>query len=288
MGKRLLICYAHPDDESFGMGGTIAKLVDEGVEVYLICATNGDVGTIPEEMQGQYDTIAELRLSELDCASKKLGFTKVFTLGYKDSGMMGSETSEDPASLWWKWNNEPDGVTRRVVEVMRDVRPQVVVTFNRYGGYGHPDHIAIQRATCAAWEVINDPNYVTDAYAPYQPQKLYFTGLPKMLLRIGIWLTRLRRQDPRAVGVNKDIDLVKIMDHIEPTHAQVDLRNYLVAWDDANACHESQGGGRVFRVPMWFRKQFMSKQRFTRVYPKPTAQQSEENDLFANVKIEPA
>src|SRR5688572_14397687 len=76
--RRLLLVFAHPDDESFGMGGTIAKYVAQGVDVYYLCATNGDVGTIPDEMKGAYPTIKELRLAELDCASKKLGFKQVF------------------------------------------------------------------------------------------------------------------------------------------------------------------------------------------------------------------
>ena len=110
--RRLLISFAHPDDESFGLGGAISKWVADGVDVYLICATNGEVGTIPDEMKDRYSTIAELRLSELDCAAQKLGFCEVFKLGYKDSGMMGSDTTKDPASLWYQWNNNAEEVTK--------------------------------------------------------------------------------------------------------------------------------------------------------------------------------
>ena len=94
--RRLLISFAHPDDESFGLGGLITLYVAEGVEVYLICATNGDVGTVSPEMLNGYNSIKELRLAELDCASRKLGFSKVFKLNYKDSGMPGSDTTRDP------------------------------------------------------------------------------------------------------------------------------------------------------------------------------------------------
>ena len=151
--RRLLISYAHPDDESFGLGGLIARYVAEGVEVSLICATNGERGTVKEEFLEGYNSIAALRLAELECASEKLGFKHVVKLGYKDSGMMGSETSNDADCLW---QAQEDEVTRRVVEVIRDLKPQVVITFNRYGGYGHPDHIAIQRATTNAFPLASD------------------------------------------------------------------------------------------------------------------------------------
>ncbi|MCL4254703.1 MAG: PIG-L family deacetylase, partial [Anaerolineae bacterium] len=151
--KRILIAFAHPDDESFGLGGLIAKYVDDGVEVYYVCSTNGDVGTIPEAMQGQYNSIAELRLSELDCASAKLGFTEVVKVGYKDSGMVGSETSQDPNCSWYIWQNHPQQMIDRMVHEIRRIKPQVVITFNKYGAYGHPDHIAIQRATTEAFKL---------------------------------------------------------------------------------------------------------------------------------------
>ncbi|PJF22922.1 MAG: GlcNAc-PI de-N-acetylase, partial [Phototrophicales bacterium] len=159
--RRILIAFAHPDDESFGLGGLIAKYVDDGAEVYLICTTNGDAGTIPPEMLNGYNSVAELRLSELQCAAQKLGLKEVFTFGYKDSGMMGAETNNDPQASWYVWQNNPDELIQRVVTVIRQINPQVVITFNRYGGYGHPDHIAIQRATEKAFFLAGDPSYMS-------------------------------------------------------------------------------------------------------------------------------
>ena len=165
--RRLLLSLAHPDDESFGYGALISKYVAEGVDVYLIVSTNGDVGTIlPEFMEG-YNSIAERRLAELDCANEILKFKQIFRLGYKDSGMMGSETSKDPACSWQAPQEELAG---KVVEIIREIKPQVVITFNKFGGYGHPDHIAIQRATTDAVMLAGDANYDTGGQAPYQPQ----------------------------------------------------------------------------------------------------------------------
>lgn len=280
---RLLLSYAHPDDEAFGSGGLISKYVAQGADVYYLCATNGDVGTVKPEFLEGYNSIAERRLAELECASRKLGFKQVFLLGYRDSGMMGSETSQDPACLWQAPQEE---VTRRVVEVIRDVQPQVIITFNRYGGYGHPDHIAIQRATTEAFAKAGDSSYLTDGQRPYQPQKLYYSSVPAALLRFGILMTRLRGKDPRRLGRNQDIDMVAILDHVEPIHARIDVSAYYDAWDEASACHASQLGGRSQTIPNWMRRAFAPWQGLTRVHPAPNGARGYETDLFEGVVLD--
>lgn len=283
MKPRLLIAYAHPDDESFGLGGAIAKWIDEGIEVYLICATNGERGTVAPEMLEGYSSIAELRLAELECAAQKLRITEVFKLGYKDSGMMGSPTCFDTECLW---QADVDEVTRRCVEIYREVQPHVVVTFNKYGGYGHPDHIAIQRAATKAFHLAGDASYVT-GQPTYQPQKLYYSSIPKRQLQLGIALLRLRGIDPRKLGRNKDLDLVQILENVEPTHTNLDISRYFEAWDAANQCHQSQlGGGPTWRMPLSLRRWFAPHQGFTRVVPAPARNRVDETDLFAGVQVD--
>lgn len=281
--RRLLVAYAHPDDESFGSGGVIARYAREGVEVYLICATDGDRGMMPQEMQGQYSSIRELRLAELDCAAQVLGIREVILFGYRDSGMRGDPGNDDPQSLWYVWTHRPEEVTRRVVEVIRRVQPQVVLTFNRFGGYGHPDHIAIQQATCQAFELAGDAAYEIDGLAPYQPQKLYFSGLPAALLRLGLWLLRLRGRDPRRMGMNQDVDFQAVVDHLEPNHALIDVGPYVHLWSQASACHASQGGSGMSARFGWLSALFMRQQGFTRVKPSPNGLRRKERDLFEGV-----
>lgn len=280
---RLLISYAHPDDESFGLGGLIAAYVDRGVDVYLICATNGDVGTVSPEMLNGYKSIAELRLAELDRAAEILKLKQVYKLGYKDSGMMGSVTCGDSECLW---QAPQDEVARKVVEVMREVQPHVVITFNKYGGYGHPDHIAIQRATTEAFHLAGDPGYDT-GQPPYQPQKLYYSGISARQIRLGITMMRLRGQNPRQLGRNKDIDLVAILDNVEPTHTVVNVRKYYDVWDAASACHKSQlGGAPSWRLPLSVRRWLAPTQGFTRVVPSPNGSRVHERDLFEGVRLD--
>jgi LmbE family N-acetylglucosaminyl deacetylase len=103
------------------------------------------------------------------------------------------------------------------------------------------------------------------------------------MIRFGIWVTRLRGQDPRRLGRNKDIDIVKILDHVEPTHATVEIADYLEVWDAASACHASQLGGRFVRLPGPVRRRAMRRQGFTRVSPAPAANRVDERDLFVGV-----
>lgn len=285
--KRLLIAFAHPDDESFGLGGLIAKYVAEGVQVDYLCATNGDAGTMDASYLDGYDSIAARRLAELDCATKVLGFSHVVKLGYRDSGMMGTPDNEHPQSLWHTEQTDPDTLTRRVVETLRQLRPQVVITFNRYGGYGHPDHIAIQQATTRAFHLAGDPAYLTRGLTAYQPQKLYYNSIPAFWVRMSIWQARLRGKDPRRMGRNADIDMVKILDYDEPPHVRVDVSAYMAAWDAASACHASQGGG-ITRGGLLsvMRRLLPVRQGFTRIVPAPVAHRVDEQDLFDGVRVD--
>lgn len=281
--RRLLISYAHTDDESFGLGAAIPKWIDDGVEVYLICATNGDVGHVPEALRGKYATVAELRLSELACARKYLKFRDVFMLGYRDSGMPGSETASHPDCLAYRWRHQPEEVAERVLAVMRQAQPQVVITFNRYGGYGHPDHIAIQRATVRAFERLRAA--AIDNSDANAPQRLYYAAYPKLSLRMRIWKARLQGQDPRRMGINRDVDTLQSLRHIEPVHARIPIGPYLDIWEKASRCHASQGGGRITRTSRLLRRLLYRQQGFTRVYPKPNHDGVDEDDLFANVVL---
>ncbi len=273
MAKRLLVSYAHPDDESFGLGSVIGKYTAEGAEVSLICATNGDVGTVaPERLQG-YNSVAELRLAELDCAAQVLGFKEVITFGYRDSGMMHSADNDHPESLW---QAPLDVLTDKVADVMRRLQPQVIITFDPFGGYGHPDHIKIHKATLAAYETLKAE--------PLHPQKLYYAAFPRALIRLGVGLVRLRGQDPRRMGTNKDLDLQAVLDATLPTHTRIDVSGYYEIGMRAAACHASQisprpsipGARRIERM-------ISSNASFTRVDPPPRPGEPLERDLFAGV-----
>ncbi len=281
--RRLLVCYAHPDDETFGLGGAIARYAHEGVAVDLVCATNGDVGEVdPALLNGR--SVARVRLDELECAAHVLGIRRVYILGYRDSGMMGSAENAHPDCLW---QADQDDVARRIVEIIRRVRPQVVVTFDPYGGYGHPDHIAVHRATLQAFHAAGDasqfPEQLTDGVAPFQAQKLYYATFPRTWARIGVRLFRLLGRDPRRMGRNHDLDMQAFLDAALPHHARLDLRAYYDAWVRASACHASQQGPlSLLPLPRILLRQLFGWQSFHRAWPeRPGA--AIERDLFEGV-----
>lgn len=237
MVKSILACFAHPDDEA-GLGPLIARYVAEGVQATLICTTNGDVGTVDEKHLQNYSSIAELRLAELHCATKAIGFTEVVTFGYRDSGMMDTRDNQHPDSMWQAPLEE---VTQKVVEVMRRVKPQVVITFNTYGAYGHPDHIKINQATLEAFKLLQSE--------PEPPQKLYYTSIPRTALRVGLALMRLRGKDPHKAGRNADVDLIAAYEATNLVTTKVTTRKYLEAGWTAMACYASQ-----IEIPPWIRR----------------------------------
>ena len=179
----LLAVLAHPDDETFGMGGTLAMYARRGVAVYLVCATRGEVGDVSTELLKNFNSVAELRESELRCAAGLLQLSGVYFLGYRDSGMPGSPDNQHPMALAAAPEEE---VAVKVVHYIRQLKPQVVLTFDPIGGYRHPDHIAIHKAAVRAFHEAGNPAFAPDDLPVYQPQKLYFNTMPKRMLRMAV------------------------------------------------------------------------------------------------------
>lgn len=275
---RLLAVLAHPDDESFGMGGTLALYAQRGVEVHLICATRGEVGETPPNFERNDRSIAELRMDELRCAGEILGLKEVHFLNYRDSGMPGSADNHHPKALVAAPKEQ---VAREVAAYIRKLKPQVVLTFDPFGGYGHPDHIAIQQATERAFYLAGEETPI-DSLAPYQPQKLYFHTFPNSSLALLVRLLPLFGKDPRRWGRNDDIDLVEITEHSYPVHARINFRSVSKLKDQASACHKSQlmpgSSGLIWSIM----RVFSGPESFMRAHP-PGIPSTRERDLFNGV-----
>jgi N-acetyl-1-D-myo-inositol-2-amino-2-deoxy-alpha-D-glucopyranoside deacetylase len=278
--RRLLAVLAHPDDETFGMGGTLAMYAHKGTEVSLVCATRGEVGEMDEEYMKGFASIADRRESELRCAAGLLGIQGVYFMGYRDSGMPGSPDNQHPQALV----AQPlEKVVKDVVHYIRLIKPQVVLTFDPIGGYRHPDHIAIQRATEKAFYAAGEADIFEDELPPYTPQKLYFHIMPHGMLQAGVFILRLSGHDPRHFGKNKDIDLESIAEVSFPTHAKIGYRPVAHLRDEASACHASQGGSQMSQGAIgWLRRVFASTENFMQAYPPPVAHHIA-NDLFEGV-----
>jgi N-acetyl-1-D-myo-inositol-2-amino-2-deoxy-alpha-D-glucopyranoside deacetylase len=277
--KVLLAVLGHPDDETFGMGGTLALYARRGVKVHLITSTNGDVGEVDEEFMKGYGSIADRRISELKCAAKILGLTGLHFLNYRDSGMAGSPDNEHPNAL----AAQPvEKVARQVADYIRQIKPQVVLTFDPIGGYRHPDHIASHQATVMAFKMAGDKKFKSKN-APWQPRKLYYSIFPHGLLRVLVFFARLFGSDPAHWGRNKDIDIASIAEVNYPVNARINYRKVAEIKDEASACHASQGGVAMTRgILAWFRQIFQSNETFMRAFPEVKGNHIEK-DLFEGI-----
>ena len=190
--RRLLLVHAHPDDETIGTGATMARYAAEGAHVTLVTCTLGEEGEVlvPELAQlaaSAGDQLGGYRVLELTRAMAALGVTDFRFLGgpgrWRDSGMMGLPENDRPRAFW---RADVAEATAELVRVVREVRPQVLVTYDENGGYGHPDHIQAHRVAMAAVEAAADPDFPPDAGEPWAVAKVYWTATPRSALRSGI------------------------------------------------------------------------------------------------------
>jgi LmbE family N-acetylglucosaminyl deacetylase len=204
----------------------------------------------------------------------------VYFLDYRDSGMPGAPENEHPQALTGAPVEE---VAARIVSHMRRLRPQVVITFDPIGGYKHPDHIAVHRATVRAFHLAGDPDFIDpENLAPHRPQKLYYHVFSKRMLQLAVRLMPLFRRDPRKFGRNGDIDLLDIAQAGNfPVHAVIDYRPVRKQRDDAMACHASQlEGGPPTRGPLaWVWSLFGGRETYMRAFPE-TGSNIRLRDLF--------
>ena len=283
-GRVLLAVLAHPDDESFGTGGTLALYARRGVQVHLVCATRGEAGMATPELLEGFSSLAELRVSELRCAAGVLGLSGVHFLDYRDSGMPGAPDNQHPQALAAAPLDEVSG---RVAHFIRKLKPQVVITFDPIGGYKHPDHIAIHRATVQAFRLAGDPAFLDpDELPPHQAQKLYYHVMPKGVLKVAVKVLPLFGFDPHHFGRNRDIDLAELVEGGDfPVHAQINFREAAEQRNAAAACHASQLDGgpprRGWMGLVW--RLFGAREQYMRAYP-PPERGLKEKDLFEGVE----
>ncbi len=178
----LMTVHAHPDDESIGTGGTMAKAVKAGHRVVLVTGTRGELGEIvvPEmDTPDNHRRLGEIRAGELEAAMGELGVTEWENLGYRDSGMMDDAGNRDPRSFW---QADLDEAARRLTWLIRQFKPDVVTAYNKFGDYGHPDHIRTHDVAIRAFARAGDPSWYKDqideGLEPWAPSKLYEQTMP--------------------------------------------------------------------------------------------------------------
>ena len=230
--RTVLLVHAHPDDETIGTGATMAKYAADGVNVVLVTCTLGEEGEVlvPALAGLAADKADQLGgwLHELDEACKALGVHDHRFLGgigaYRDSGMIDTPANDNPRCFW---RADLDVAAAQLIEVIREVRPQVVVTYDENGGYGHPDHIQAHRVTVKAVEQTRDI-----------VQKFYYTAVPRSFIQAGI--DAMKEQGHDFFGGIESADDVPFAADDDVITTQVDARDFLDAKTDAMRAHASQ------------------------------------------------
>ncbi|MES4900662.1 MULTISPECIES: N-acetyl-1-D-myo-inositol-2-amino-2-deoxy-alpha-D-glucopyranoside deacetylase [unclassified Streptomyces] len=243
--RRLLLVHAHPDDESINNGATMAKYAAEGAHVTLVTCTLGEEGEIiPPALAhlaaDRDDALGPHRIGELAVAMKALGVSDHRFLGgpgrYRDSGMMGAPQNARPECFW---RAEVDEAAAHLVEVIREVRPQVLVTYDPHGGYGHPDHIQAHRIAMRAAELAAEPAFRRDLGTPHEIAKIYWNCVPRSELEEGFARLRALGAGAPFPGLASAGDVPGVVDDARVT-ATVDGSGYAEAKAEAMRAHATQ------------------------------------------------
>jgi N-acetyl-1-D-myo-inositol-2-amino-2-deoxy-alpha-D-glucopyranoside deacetylase len=247
--RRLLLVHAHPDDESIGTGATMARYVAEGASVTLVTCTLGEEGEVLVPSLAllavdHADQLGGWRIHELNNAMATLGVTDHRFLGgagrFRDSGMMDHPSNLKPRAFW-RADSDPavfDAAVSALAEVIREVRPQVIVTYDDFGGYGHPDHIMANRVTTAAIAAAAQAAYPGVTGSAWEISKFYWTAMPRSLLQAGIDALKDRPDSPFA-GIESAADVpFAVADELVTT--AIDATEHLDAKMRALAAHATQ------------------------------------------------
>jgi N-acetyl-1-D-myo-inositol-2-amino-2-deoxy-alpha-D-glucopyranoside deacetylase len=289
-GRRLLLVHAHPDDESINNGATMALYAATGAQVTLVTCTRGEEGeVIPPDLAhlapDREDRLGPHRVGELAAAMKELGVTDHRFLGgpgrFRDSGMMGVEQNRREGAFW---NTEVDDAAPYLVEVIRSVRPQVLVTYDPRGGYGHPDHIQAHRVAMRSAELAAEPAFRRDLGEPHTIAKIYWNRVPRSVAEQGF--ARLREAGGADFpGIAAIDDVPGVVDDSEIT-AEIDGTAYAERKAAAMRAHATQIAvdGPFFALSNDLGQPIFATEYYQLVQGEPGGPPGErEHDLFAGV-----
>jgi N-acetyl-1-D-myo-inositol-2-amino-2-deoxy-alpha-D-glucopyranoside deacetylase len=286
MRRTLLAVHAHPDDECIGTGGSLARYAAEGVHTVLVTCTDGAVGEISDPALATPENLAEVRSRELDESVRILQVGRLVKLGYRDSGMLGTDDNNNPASFH---QANFDEAVERVVQVMRAEQPQVVVTYDERGGYGHPDHVRAHQVAVAAVEAAADPNRFPSAGPAWTTARLYYNVFPRsamqrfaeLLRQAGIEAPFGPRPDENAETPERTVEAPFGVED-DKVSATVDVSAYVAQKRAALESHRTQMGPDQFfmKLPRDLFAEAFGRETFQRIVgegPLP------ETDLFAGI-----
>ena len=261
----IMAAFGHPDDEGFGSGGILAMLAAQNARITMVCGTNGDVGEISDPSLATPQTLAQVRREEMRQAMAITGIQDLRFLGYRDSGMQGTEDNDHPDSLY---RADPGKVVPEVVDIIRETRPEVVITHDPTGGYGHPDHTTMHRHVTQAFSLAADPSYSgksMDGAHAWAPRLLYYICFPRSNFR-RMW-QQLLDAGITPPFASLDVDSIGTPDELVTT--VVDVSDYVDVKIASLNCHRTQmdPNGPFAQLPQEMVREFMSTEYFTLAMP---------------------
>lgn len=277
--KRALLVHAHPDDETINNGATMAKMVSEGVSVTLVTCTRGEEGEVlvPELAHlasSAEDKLGEHRVIELANAMEELGVKDHRFLGnYRDSGMMGTPQNDHPNCFW---KADVEEAAKKLAAIIDEVKPQVLITYDEFGGYGHPDHIQAHRVAMRASEI-----------SSWDIQKIYWNIMPKSVVAKGIEAMKAQGSDFFGAENVDDLPFVKDDSFVSAlVHAPEQVDKKMAAMK----AHATQitVDGPFFALSNNLGVQVFGDEYYTLVKGTKSAPFNEDNfetDLFSGVKL---
>lgn len=276
--KRLLGIFAHPDDEGI-MGATLLQYSMSAVETGLVCATRGEVGEIADPALATPENLGQVRESEMRMAADVLGVRNLWFLDYRDSGMAGTAENQDRRSLA---QASAADVVGKLVAIIRQFRPQVIVTFDETGGYGHPDHIAIYRHTTSAFHAAADAAQYPELGPAHSISKLYYTSIPRSAIRaMAEWM---RSQNYQGSFSKLDPEKLGVPD--EQISVTLNVQQWRETKDRSWSMHRTQmdPNSTIAQLPEEIQRKWRSQEIFQLAVSRVGPDVPGENDLFARIK----
>jgi mycothiol conjugate amidase Mca len=274
----LLAVHAHPDDECITTGGLLARSAAEGARTVLVTCTDGAVGEISDPALATPANLVEVRSRELDESVRILDIKRLVKLGYRDSGMAGTEDNNHPNSFH---QANLDEAIAKLVKVVREEKPQVIVTYDENGGYGHPDHIRAHQVAVAAFDAAPDPSKYPEAGESWTPSRLFYAVVPRSAFaRFGQLIREAGIESPFSEVREGDSPPFGVDDELVTT--TVDVSDYVERKRDSLVAHATQMGPNMFfmRLPTSLFAQMFSRETFQLVRGSP---EGAADDLFGGL-----
>lgn len=286
----LMMVHAHPDDEALGTGGTLAQLAEQGIRTVLVVATRGEAGAIVDPGMDQaarqqaYEKLGDLRWQELQEAARHLKLDSIHWLGFRDSGMAGTEANRHPEAFYRATFDE---AVKRLVRLIRQYKPQVLVTYDAFGGYGHPDHVQAHRVTLSAFQAAGEARLFSElGLAAWQPAKLYYGVVPREFFRRAV--IRMHAAGISGPWDSPDMDVDQWGTPEAEISTVLDVRDYVGAKMEAFRAHKTQVAPDefMFAIPPERRREALGYEWYVLAQSKlpPSYSAGKEYDLFAGLR----